>query len=229
MPYSIQVHYKYPKKLASLMCFQARKGCLMKRFIDNLSSLKKNINEDQIRITVSVATISPANRATVDEIRKLDWSNLPDYLTTQDFFSAARLCSAEGTKHSFHLMNWSNRVFGTNLVDYVPYDENYGRRDFRLNGRFMDRGGILKKLVDNLATELESGHLNHLPFVQDWKAAASAMGAMDLSEAVFNARFCNNYMGFVFENVQVKKKEWRKAELSTFERTTSIIHASFEL
>ena len=66
MPYSIQVHYKYPKKLASLMCFRARKGCLMKRFIDNLSSLKKNINEDQIRITVSVATISPANRATLD-------------------------------------------------------------------------------------------------------------------------------------------------------------------
>ena len=88
MPYSIQVHYKYPKKLASLMCFQARKGCLMKRFIDNLSSLKKNINEDQIRITVSVATISLANRAALDEIRKLeaatiDWSNLPDYLTTQ--------------------------------------------------------------------------------------------------------------------------------------------------
>ena len=116
-------------------------------------------------------------------------------------------------------MNWSNRVFGTNLVDYVPFDENYGRRDFRLNGRFMDRGGILKKLVDNLATELETGHLNHLPFVQDWKAAVSAMGAMDLSEAVFNGRFCHNYMGFV----QVKKKEWRKAELSTFERTTSLL------
>ena len=37
-----------------------------KRFIDNLSSLKKNIIEDQIRITVNVATISPANRATLD-------------------------------------------------------------------------------------------------------------------------------------------------------------------
>ena len=205
-----------------------------KRFIDNLSRLKKNIIEDQIRISASVATISPTNRATLDEIRKLeaatiDWSNLPDYLTTKDFFSAARLCSVEGTKHSFHLMNWSNRVFGTNLVDYVPYEENYGRRDFRLNGRFLDRGGILRKMVENLETELVSGHQNPLPFMQDWRAAATAMGAMDLSEAVFNARFCNDYMSFMFENVQVKKRKWRKAELSAFERASSIIHASFEL
>ena len=52
-----------------------------KRFQDNLLKLKKNIKEGQIRVTVSTASISPSNKAILDEIKRLepatiDWSNL---------------------------------------------------------------------------------------------------------------------------------------------------------
>ena len=206
----------------------------MKRFIDNLSSLKKNINEDQIRITVSVATISLANRAALDEIRKLeaatiDWSNLPDYLTTQDFFSAARLCSAEGTKHSFHLMNWSNRVFGTNLVDYVPFRENYKGWNFNLKGVFKDSGGALPKLVEELKIELMmSQHQVPTEITQDLKAVVSLMNIMDISAVAFGFRYCDTYMKFMFESREVTKKEWKKAEMSVLGFSNNTVYASFE-
>ena len=78
------------------------------------------------------------------------------FLNTKEFFSIARLCSAKGTKHSFHLMNWMDAVFGSNLVDYVPFEENYGRRDFSLKGRFKDSSRALKKLEKDLRNEMVS-------------------------------------------------------------------------
>ena len=78
------------------------------------------------------------------------------FLTTKDFLSIARLCSAKGTKHSFYLMNWMDAVFGSNLVDYVPFEENYGRRDFSLKGRFKDSSRALKKLEKDLRNEMVS-------------------------------------------------------------------------
>ena len=47
-------------------------------------------------------------------------------------------------------------VFGSNLVDYVPFEENYGRRDFSLKGRFKDSSGALKKLEKDLRNEMVS-------------------------------------------------------------------------
>ena len=204
-----------------------------KRFQDNLLKLKKNIKEGQIRVTVSTASISPSNKAILDEIKRLepatiDWSNLPDYLTTKDFFSTARLCSVEGTNHSFHLMNWGSKVFGTNLVDYVPYGEDYGTRNFSLNGRFRDKHGVLRKLVRSLEDDLVSGLQSTLSFLHKWRTPANTMGVMDLSEAVFKPRFCEQYVNFMFEDVPVKRRESTKAELSVFERATCNINVCFQ-
>ena len=79
-----------------------------KVFISNLENLRKPIREGQIKITLKVGNISAGNKTVeTQEMRQaqVDWSNIPDYLTTHDFFSIARQCSAKGTKHSFHLMN----------------------------------------------------------------------------------------------------------------------------
>ena len=51
---------------------------------------------------------------------------------------------------TFHLMNWMDEVFGSNLVDYVPFEENYGRRDFSPKGRFKDSSGVLNNLEEDL-------------------------------------------------------------------------------
>ena len=53
-------------------------------------------------------------------------------------------------------MNWMDAVFGSNLVDYVPFEENYGRRDFSPKGRFKDSSGALNKLEEDLRNEMVS-------------------------------------------------------------------------
>ena len=47
-------------------------------------------------------------------------------------------------------------VFGSNLVDYVPFEEDYGKRDCSLKGRFKDSSRALKKLEKDLKNEMVS-------------------------------------------------------------------------
>ena len=125
-------------------------------------------------------------------------------------------------------MNWGSKVFGTNLVDYVPYGEDYGTRNFSLNGRFRDKHGVLRKLVRSLEDDLVSGLQSTLSFLHKWRTPANTMGVMDLSEAVFKPRFCEQYVNFMFEDVPVKRRESTKAELSVFERATCNINVCFQ-
>ena len=81
-----------------------------RRFKDNLANMRRRLRENQIKITLSEATISADNKQVLRKIKSLnpagiEWSNLPDYFNISDFFSTASQCSVKGTKHSFHLMN----------------------------------------------------------------------------------------------------------------------------
>ena len=205
-----------------------------KRFLRNLANLRKHIKENQIKITLSAGTISADNKAVLSEIKGLkpagiEWSNIPDYLTVQEFFSIARKCSVEGTRHSFHLMNWLNKVYGTNLVDYVPFHENYGR-NFKLKGFFKDSSGALQKLVEELKAELISRGQRQNPsaITRDVQAVVSSMNFMDLSTAALSFRFCDTYMNFMFENTKLSRKEWKKSEMEVFVKVNSTVYASFE-
>ena len=147
----------------------------------------------------------------------IDWSNIPDYFSIPDFFDIARQCSTEGTKHTFHLMNWIHKIFGTSLVDYVPFHENYGRKGFKLNGFFRDKSGTLFKLVEELRNELSSRAKSQerpLPICED---LVSSMSIMDLSTAALSFRLCDTFMNFMFEKEQVKRKSWKKAEMAVFD------------
>ena len=140
-----------------------------------------------------------------------------------------RQCSAEKTKHSFHLMNWVYVVYGSNLVDYVPFAENYGSKDFRLHGHFQDSRGTLPKLVEELRTELIARAENQTPsmIIQDPSVVVSAKNDIDVSVTAFSFRFCDTYMNFMFENMEVTSKEWKKAEMSVFTQFP-LLYGSFQ-
>ena len=205
------------------------------KFISNLNNLRKHVKENQIKITLSVANISADNDAVLSEIKRLepaliDWSNIPDYFTIPDFFSVARRCSTEKTKHSFHMMNWMHIVYGSNLADYVPFRENYGSKDFRLHGFFKDSRGTLQKLAEELRNELvaRAEHQTSSPITQDPRVVVSGMNIMDVSDAAFSFRFCDTYMNFLFENLQVTSKKWQNAEMSVFDTVNSTVYVSFQ-
>lgn len=49
----------------------------------------------------------------------MSWSNLCDYISYEEFHRIARACSRHGdTVHFGYSMNWSLKVFGTNLIDF---------------------------------------------------------------------------------------------------------------
>ena len=54
------------------------------------------------------------------------------------------------------------------------------------------------------------------------------MNIMNLSSAAFSFRFYDTYMNFMFENIQLSKKEWKKSEFSVFAQVNSTVFASFE-
>ena len=135
----------------------------------------------------------------------------------------------EGTRHSFHLMNWLGKVYGGNLADYVPFRENYTGRNFNLTGFFNDSGGALPKLVEELKIELMmSQHQVPTEITQDLKAVVSLMNIMDISKVAFGFRYCDTYMKFMFESREFTKKEWKKAEMTVFGFSNNTVYASFE-
>ena len=233
-PTKESVYHTFSGDLNSESSFLAS---IEKRFLGNLANLRRHIKENQIKITVSVATISADNKALLGEIKGLkptgiEWSNIPDYFTIQEFFSIARRCSVKGTRHSFHLMNWLHKVYGTNLVDYLPFHENYGSANFNLKGFFKDSTGVVPKLVEELRTELISraSHQKPSAITRDLGTCVSLMNIMNLSSAAFSFRFYDTYMNFMFENIQLSKKEWKKSEFSVFAQAqlNSTVFASFE-
>ena len=204
-----------------------------KRFLYNLANLRKRIKDKEIKISLSVATISADNKAVLTEIQRLKpagiaWSNIPDYFTIPQFFSIASQCSVEGTQHSFHLMNWLGKVYGGNLADYVPVEENYGRRNFNLNGSFKDSGGALPKLVEELKSELMSQHQAPTGITQDIGAVVSLMNIMNLSMMALGFRYYDTYMKFMFEGKELTRKEWKRGELSVFGFSSCTVYASFQ-
>ena len=136
----------------------------------------------------------------------------------------------EGTKHSFHLMNWVNKVYGANLVDYVPFRENYMYRNFDLGGFFKDKGRVLPTLTKRLSEELEARlqKATLSGILRDPGDVVSLFNIMDLSTAVFSFRFYDTYMNFMFENTKIAKKEWKKADLALFDNANTRIEVSFE-
>ena len=206
-----------------------------RRFVDNLANLRRRVKENQIKITLSEATISADSKEVLKKIKSLnpagiEWSNLPDYFNIPDFFSTARQCSVEGTKHSFHLMNWVNKVYGANLVDYVPFRENYMYRNFDLGGFFKDKGRVLPTLTKRLSEELEARlqKATLSGILRDPGDVVSLFNIMDLSTAVFSFRFYDTYMNFMFENTQIAQKKWKKADLALFDNANTRIEVSFE-
>ena len=55
------------------------------------------------------------------------------------------------------------------------------------------------------------------------------MNDFNVSDEALSFRFCDTYMNFMFENTQIAKKTWKKADLALFDNANTRIEVSFEL
>ena len=88
-----------------------------------VEKLKEMVNRDQLRMSFEQAKMSLENQDLISRIKKMnpytiDWSNLVDYCSREEFLAMAKGSSAELTVHFMHSMNWSQRVLGTFIGDY---------------------------------------------------------------------------------------------------------------
>merc|ERR1712050_223106 len=104
--------------------------------------LKNLVNEKSLIMTFEHAFVSNENTALLNKIHTMnpdtiDWSNIPDYLSKEEFLDLAKKMSGKNTVHCMHLMNWMERVPGTSIRDY-PED---------------DRKRILESCLDTVASD----------------------------------------------------------------------------
>ena len=84
------------------------------------------------------------------------------------------------------------------------------------------------KLVEELKSELMSQHQVPTGITQDIGAVVSLMNIMNLSMMALGFRYYDTYMKFMFEGMELTRKEWRKGELSVFGFSSCTVYASFE-
>ena len=90
---------------------------------DGLEKLIKLMQGRQVLCRFHIGELSIRKPEMLEEIKQLnpalvDWSNVPDYLTVEDYFAMAKSCSGSETIHHVHFLNWLYHVYGASLLDY---------------------------------------------------------------------------------------------------------------
>ena len=219
-------------KVESLVCSsQSLKVTMEERFCSLLHKFKKKMCAGDFEISLHVKTVSLGSASLFREIKKtnpvqIDWSNVPDYLPIQDFFLMARQCSGEATKHTLYLMNWMGNTFGCNLMDYVPYKENYKAAGFNLDSCFLDKRGSLNRMVKELAQELKEVVDKTVtpPFIH---LDMEKLDNMEISVYVLGRRYMQAYMAFMVGRQELNSWEWKGRPFSLFSRANGTLDAAF--
>ena len=95
--------------------------------MQQMEKLKNMVTQDKLRMSFELNEVTPANKELLSRIKRMDpytidWSNLPDYFSKEQFIAMARETSGAETVHNMHFMNWTNRVIGTFIGDYEGDD-----------------------------------------------------------------------------------------------------------
>ena len=85
--------------------------------IGKIETLKDLVSKEKLVMTFEQGFVSRKNSELIAKIKNLnpytiDWSNIPDYLTREDFLFLAKEMSGKETVHYMHFMNWTNQVPG---------------------------------------------------------------------------------------------------------------------
>ena len=87
-----------------------------------LASLVSNgrvrMNFMTARVGMKTESMKLFDRIKENNVRTIDWSNLCDYFSIQDFLKMAKAASSTNTVHYFHVMNWAQCYKGSSIFDY---------------------------------------------------------------------------------------------------------------
>ena len=92
-------------------------------FNSKIEILKKYIANKYIICYFYLKKISHMDKSLILSINQkdaynIDWSNLPDYFNNESFLKMARACSTKNTVHCCYFLNWTQKIFGSSIIDY---------------------------------------------------------------------------------------------------------------
>ena len=137
--------------------------------------------------------------------RVIDWSNIPDYLTVNDFFTMAKICNGSDTTHSMHFMNWPFCVFGTSLIDYP------------------DKSGMYRNLKKAMMKKYEKVKKKR-PFLRQDQYVPYYMNVAD---QILCEEYRQKFIDYVMMGRDVVVSEPTSEEFNPFERCNSCFFLSF--
>ena len=70
------------------------------------------------RVGMKTESMKLLERIKENNVSTIDWSNLCDYFSMQDFLKMAKAASSTNTVHYFHVMNWAQCYKGSSIFDY---------------------------------------------------------------------------------------------------------------
>jgi len=99
--------------------FKSIDGFMMKKIQELIDLVEK----EQLILQFMVATVDPENSDILEEIKNMnaysiDWSNIIDYFSKEDFMKMVKATNSEDTVHYVHMMNWVSSYKGASVFDY---------------------------------------------------------------------------------------------------------------
>ena len=114
--------------LTTMMSHLTKEDKSLIQFVQDVTKVKLQtfrslIQSGAICCHLNVQEVQTKDDRFAEEVRRLnpariDWSNIPDYMDRHDFQMFAKKCSGPKTVHTFHTMNWIQKVFGAQYLDY---------------------------------------------------------------------------------------------------------------
>jgi hypothetical protein len=112
-------HFVYEKSLAN---------SVDKFMMSKTKEIIELIQGKQVKMNFKIATIGPDESELLNAIKSMnaytiDWSNIIDYFSKNDFLKMSKAVSSDDTVHYVHMMNWVRCYKGASYFDYEYQDK----------------------------------------------------------------------------------------------------------
>ena len=170
---------------------ESLKITIEKFMIERVERLKTMVTDGQLKMSFEQGYVSMDNQRLLRKIKSLnpytvDWSNIPDYFSKEEFLAMAREVSGENTVHYMHSMNWTLQVHGAFIGDF-PADQT-------------------KEIVKNDLKAWEKYHGSSMaafPFYKSvWRDKTVFACLLNLTENMRSHQFKINFLEYLFGDIK---------------------------
>ena len=199
----------------------------VEKTILGVQALRSLMKRNKIEVILKVKKFESGEEKLFKEVKsynpkKIEWSNIPDYMTADQFLTIAKKCSADLTVHTFHIMNWVKVVYGACLIDYFPLEIALSY------GTLVDHNGQVERKYRELEAEYNARFFaarSSQPFLRQDQTFENVM---NVSDQILADQFKGKFIEFMFKNYPVELIETKMEPFSTFQKAWSTVFIEFK-